>query len=151
MLPLCRPAISPFILSKTSKLPSSAAHEGAALCLMSLLFCCSDLPPPKPHSSAVIHGSCDNGEALWGKTSGARGSKGLKPHAATKLTSAAFSAPFQARAILLCNYDRQFSLKQPNPNECTMYILLRHFKEKYLFDALFHINKKRQLWSVVLF
>lgn len=42
-----------------------------------------------------------------GKTSGARRSKGLKPHAATKLTSAAFSAPFEASAILLCNYDGQ--------------------------------------------
>ena len=54
--PLGRPAISPSILSKTSKLPSSAVHEGAALCLMSLLFC-SDLPPPKPPISTVIHSS----------------------------------------------------------------------------------------------
>lgn len=64
VLPLCHPAISPFILCKTSKLPSSTEHEGAALCLMSLLFCCSDLPPPKPHSSAVIRGCCNNGEGL---------------------------------------------------------------------------------------
>lgn len=62
--PFGLPAINPFIPSKTSKLPSSGAREGAALCLMSLLFCCSDLPLPKPRSSAVTHGSCDNGDAL---------------------------------------------------------------------------------------
>lgn len=47
----------------------------------------------------------------------------------------------------------EFSLKQPNPNECTIYskhILLRHFKEKYLFDAFFHVNKKRQVWFIKL-
>lgn len=51
--PFGLPAINPFIPSKTSKLPSSGAREGAALCLMSLLFCCSDLPLPKPRSSTV--------------------------------------------------------------------------------------------------
>lgn len=66
VLPLGRPAISLFILSKTSKLPPSAVREGAALCWMSLLFC-SDLPPPKPHSSADVHSSSDNGGALWWK------------------------------------------------------------------------------------
>lgn len=55
------PPSAPSILSKTSKLPSSAVHEGAALCLMSLLFC-SDLPPPKPHTSTVIHSGSDKGK-----------------------------------------------------------------------------------------
>lgn len=65
------PPSAPSILSKTSKLPSSAVHEGAALCLMSLLFC-SDLPPPKPHTSTVIHSGSDNGKKHdgggWKKT-----------------------------------------------------------------------------------
>lgn len=39
VLPLGRHAISPCILSKTSKLPFSKVHVGAAHCLMSLLFC----------------------------------------------------------------------------------------------------------------
>lgn len=39
VLPLGRHAISPCILSKTSKLPFSEVHVGAAHCLMSLLFC----------------------------------------------------------------------------------------------------------------
>lgn len=45
--------ISSSILSKTSKPPSSKVHRGAALCLMSLLFC-SDLPALKLHASTLV-------------------------------------------------------------------------------------------------
>lgn len=110
VLPLGRPAISPFILSKTSKLPSSTVHEGAALCLMSLLFC-SDLPPPKPHSTAVIHSSRDNGEALWRKNIWSMQEQRspttcwIKAHLCRLFCTTG--------TILSFNYYQQFSLKDP--------------------------------------
>ena len=134
------PPSAPFILSKTSKLPSSAVHEGAALCLMSLLFC-SDLPPPKSLTAAQTHTAVEIMEKHCdGETSGACRCRGLKPRAASKLTSAAFSRTNRGRRsfILLSSSSSGLFMNTPPKHQITIVAVVQHISSlQHSFLELF--------------